>query len=431
MRSTRTVMKGAALVSMLALGLTACGGNGNGENDNDAGGEQEEVQLRFTWWGGEERHQATEEIIELFEAEHPHISVSGEYGDWDGYWDQLATQAAAGDLPDVVQMELRYMREYFDNEQFIPLEDVDVSSIPESVLEGGMIEGDLYGVPTGSTVASIIANRDVFDEAGVEFPDDSTWTWDDFREITQQISDNSEAYGMSRPFGDFGFEVWLRQHAGKDIVTDDGDLDLEPEDAVPYFDMLLEMTESGAMPPAAQAAEERGIAQEQSMVLTDQAAMHVEWYTGASGAGTEEVDVLPIRFPTLTGNAEDGELFYKPAMFYSVASGSDHPEEAQLFVDFMMNSEEVAAINGHDRGVPANVDLQEAAAAELDEDEQLIAEFHSSLEDEVSDNPPIPPEGFGSVQGIIFRYEEEVIFERLSSEEAAEQMVAEIEAAIS
>ncbi|WP_022873066.1 ABC transporter substrate-binding protein [Nesterenkonia alba] len=414
-------------IAIAALGLTACGAA-----DAESNGDQENVELRFTWWGGESRHNYTQEIIDNFEEEYPHISVQPEYGEWGGYWDQLATQAAAGDLPDIIQMELRYMREYIDSDQFIPLDDVDVSDVAEGVLEGGIIDGELFGIPSGSTVPAIVANREVFDEAGVDFPDDTTWTWDDFHEITQQISDNSEAVGFARPFGDYGFEVWLRQHAGKDIVTDDGDVDLTAEDAQPYFELLLEMNESGQMAPASLASEDRSAAHEQTLVVTGQAAMYIEWDTVIMQlSGGENVNLEPLRFPTLTGDASDAELFYKPAMFYSVSAGSDHPEEAQLFIDYLINNEEAGSLTGIDRGLPANEQVREAILPELDEGASVIVDFQESIAEEVSPIPPVPPEGFGAVQDIIFRFEEEVIFGNLTPEQAAEQMVGEIESALS
>lgn len=421
---TRAFTTLSAAVTAGALLLTGCGDTG--------GGDDEEVQLRFTWWGGESRHDYTQEIIDDFEEEHPHISISPEYGEWGGYWDQLATQAAAQDLPDIIQMELRYMREYIDSGQFIPLDEVDTSDVAEGVLEGGMIDGELYGVPSGSTVPAVVANREVFEEAGVDFPDDSTWTWEEFRETSQEISENSEATGLARPLGDYGFEVWLRQHAGTDIVTDEGEIAYSPEDSVPYFEMLQEMTESGEMAPASQASEDRSAAHEQTMVVSGEAAMYVEWDTvimQLSGGQNENLE--PLRFPSTTGEASAAELFYKPAMFYSVSAGSDHPEEAQLFIDYLINNDEAGALTGIDRGLPGNETVREAILPELDEGADLIVDFQEGIEEEVSAVPPAPPEGFGAVQDIIFRFEEEVIFERLSPEEAAEQMHSEIESAIS
>ena len=64
---------------------------------------EEQVTIRFAWWGDAVRHEATLKAIELFEAKYPHINVEPEYGGWDGYNDKLQTQIAGGTAADVVQ----------------------------------------------------------------------------------------------------------------------------------------------------------------------------------------------------------------------------------------------------------------------------------------------------------------------------------------
>ncbi len=414
----------AASFSIAAVVLTACGGASAEDEEN--------VQLRFTWWGGDSRHDYTQEIIDEFQEEYPHIQVSPEFGEWSGYWDQLATQGAAQDLPDVIQMELRYMREYISSEQFLPLDDVPVEDHDSAVVEAGMIDGELYGIPTGSTVPSIVANRAVFEEAGVDFPDDETWTWEQFHEIAREISENSEAVGLARPPGDFGFEVWLRQHADTNIVTEDGDIGYTAEESVPYFEMISEMSDSGAMSSPAQSVEDRGGSLEQSLVVNGGAAMHVEWDTVIMQlSGGQVSDLEPLRFPTATGSSNGAELFYKPTMFYSASATSDHPEEAQMLIDYLVNSEEGGTLTRIDRGIPGNEKIREAILPELDEGAQQIVDFQNEIAAEVAPIPPVPPVGYGAVQDIIYRFEEEVLFERMSPEEAAEAMAAEIESAIS
>ncbi|HIY42137.1 MAG TPA: carbohydrate ABC transporter substrate-binding protein, partial [Candidatus Nocardiopsis merdipullorum] len=46
---------------------TACG--------DDSGG-SEEVNLRFSWWGADDRHATIQQVIENFEAENPDIRIT-------------------------------------------------------------------------------------------------------------------------------------------------------------------------------------------------------------------------------------------------------------------------------------------------------------------------------------------------------------------
>ena len=104
-----------ALVAALAAGtLAGCGSSSSGDNTQAAAGGEtagkggssdENITLRFAWWGGDERNEATLKVIEQFEAAHPNITIEAEYGGSDGYHDKLATQLASGTAADIVQVD--------------------------------------------------------------------------------------------------------------------------------------------------------------------------------------------------------------------------------------------------------------------------------------------------------------------------------------
>ena len=107
MRRTTTAPRWLLLTSVGAatmLTLTACAGPA----ETPATGptlSDEPVTLSFTWWGNDVRHGITEELIAAFEAENENITIEPQYTDWAGYWDKLATTVAAGDAPDIIQMD--------------------------------------------------------------------------------------------------------------------------------------------------------------------------------------------------------------------------------------------------------------------------------------------------------------------------------------
>ena len=85
-----------SLAAVMAVSLAACGGSsagesGSGENsggnsggNTDASGASgssgdEKVELKFSWWGGDARHQAMLNAIELYQEKNPNVVVEGEY----------------------------------------------------------------------------------------------------------------------------------------------------------------------------------------------------------------------------------------------------------------------------------------------------------------------------------------------------------------
>ncbi|GAA3282519.1 ABC transporter substrate-binding protein [Nesterenkonia halobia] len=417
----------AALAASVLVGtfaLTSCGSGGGG-------GEDGEVSLRFSWWGSDSRHQATEEIVAAFEDEHPDISIETEYGDWSGYWDQLATQTAANDAPDIIQMDAQYLNEYASRGALLELDQVDTSAMDESSVANGTTEDGLMAVTTGINAMVMMANPEIFEQAGVEMPDDSTWTWEDYEEIASTITEEVDGvYGATGPGQPADLQIWLRQQ-GKHLTTEDGELGFEAADAAQYFEERLQLMKAGAYPPASVIAEDQTPGPDESMTGKGEVAMGM-WWTNQLGAvsGAAGVDMVPLRMPSETGNAEDNGMWYKSTMMMSASAGTDHPEEAQEFIDFMVNSEEAGKINLTDRGLPSNLDVREAIMPELDGADKTSAEFIEEIEPELGEPEPVPAPGFSEMQSILQRYELEVYFERQSPQEAAEGMVQEMEQAM-
>lgn len=79
--------------------LTGCGSSSGGSGNNESGengSSDENVTLRFSWWGGDERHEATLAVIEAYEKEHPNITIEAEYSSADGYAEKKTTEFASG-----------------------------------------------------------------------------------------------------------------------------------------------------------------------------------------------------------------------------------------------------------------------------------------------------------------------------------------------
>lgn len=417
---SRKLAAAALSAGLLAVG---CG---------DGGGDDGEVTLRFAWWGSDTRHELTQEVIDAFEEEHPEISIDPEFGSMDDHFDRLATQTAGGDAPDVIQMDERYLREYADRGALMPLEGVDVSEFDDTVVENGMVDGEFFAATMGVNTHVLVANPGVFEEADLEIPEDTSWTWDDFTEITADLTEGTEeAWGTTGPRGSGLFQTWMRQH-GLNMNTDGGELGFSADDAASYLQYFSDLVEDGTMPEASLISEQEGLTLEQGLAGTGQEGIGPWWsneVVGLSSAVGNELVLL--RYPTLTGDVADSEPWLKSSMYLSAAAGTEHPDEVELFIDFFVNSEEAGLIEMAERGIPPNESVREAVVEEMDDGVELaIAEFVEDTDDYVSEPEPIAPAGGSEFSEIINRYEMEVYFGHLAPEEAAERMVAEMEGAL-
>jgi hypothetical protein len=155
-------------MAVLALALTGCGGSTPAASDGT-------VTLRFSWWGSDVRHKMTEKLIAAFEAENPNIKVEGEYGDWSGYWDKLATQVASQDAPDIIQMDAQYLGEYAERGALLELKDVDLSKFDKAAADAGKTADGQFAVTAGMNALVVLANPALLSASGVSLPDDSSW----------------------------------------------------------------------------------------------------------------------------------------------------------------------------------------------------------------------------------------------------------------
>lgn len=163
---------------------------------------------------------------------------------------------------------------------------------------------------------------------------------------------------------------------------------------------------------------------------TDQGAMG-HWWTNELLALSElsGKELQLLRYPGETESQQAG-MFLKPGMFYSVAADSEHPEEAAVFIDYLVNETAAAEILLSDRGLPSNLEVREAIAGELPETDQRSMEFMAQIQDDLADPPPLPPVGAGEVEEILERLNDEVVFGRLTVEEAAAQFMSEASSAV-
>ena len=437
-RGRRRLAATAAGIAASALILSACGGGdsgaGGGGDDVETKQCDPDCEIRFAWWGSDERHKATEEIIAAFEEENPNITVVPDFTDWDGYWNKLSTAVAAGDTPDVITQEERYVSDYATRDVLADLGelDIDTSKIDESILGGGQIDGTQYALPTGVNAYALVANPGVFEKAGVELPNDETWTWDDYVEVANEVSEGAgkgvwgtQDYG----FNEAGLNILARQK-GESLWTPDGKVGVSEETVAEFFQISLDLMDGGGQPDATRTIEYQHAGPEGSLVGTNVGGMASFWSNqlGAlSEASGEEVQLL--RYPGETEFERTG-MYYKPAMFYSVSATTEYPDAAAKFVEFMLNSPEAAKINLTDRGLPANTEMRELITPELGENDQRVVEFMDELDEEIVDAPPVPPNGSAEMQDIMERVNTEVIFERATPEEAAKTFLDEVNAAI-
>jgi pectin-derived oligosaccharide transport system substrate-binding protein len=424
--SRRTVL--LAVPAALTLSACAQGAAGNSDLSNDP------VTLRFTWWGSDARHQRTQQVIKLFQAKHKNITVKGEFKDWNGYWDSLATTAAAQEAPDVIQMDETYLASYAERGALLDLSTVsahlDTGAIDKKVLATGAAEGKQYAVPTGLTVYSMVVNTDLLAKYKIDLPDDDTWTWDDFKEIGSRISKASggAVTGVqSWGFDIGGINIWARQ-AGGTLYDKGGKVAIKPAVLTDYWKYLVGLAKDGVAPPPAVTVERATATLDQSGTATNASAFGTWWNTQLTSLAAASGQKLTLLKLPGEASAKQRGAYLKPSMYWSIFSRSKHPAEAALLVDFLVNSREAADVILTDRGIPVNSGLRKAIQPKLDASDKAASTYLDDVK--VSPPPRLTPNGASNIEKILQRHTEQVLFGQVTPEAAATSFIAELQSEI-
>ena len=72
-------------------------------------------------WGNQTRNERTQKILDMYSEENPGVTIDGQFSEFNDYWNKLATAAAGHSMPDIVQMDYKYLQQYVNNNLLVDL----------------------------------------------------------------------------------------------------------------------------------------------------------------------------------------------------------------------------------------------------------------------------------------------------------------------
>lgn len=430
MAASLTACKGNDAATTQASGTTAAGttsGTTAGTTANETGGE-EPVTIKIAWWGGQARHDYTQKLLDLYSQNHPNVTFEAMPSGWDGYFDKLATQAASGSMPDIVQMDYLYITTYAKNNSLADLQSfiddgtIDVSTIDESVLNTGINNGKMAGLVGSASLIAMGCNPDVFAEAGLEIPS-ADWTWEDFKSIAETVKEKTGKFGFAGvPVDDTNcFNYWVRQHGESLFSADNKSLGYEDDKIMSdYISLWSDLMKTGAVPNPDEYAAISTLGQEGGPVVTGEGAMLQEWNNYANKVMSVNENIEMVTMPVMDGTDAKG-LWNKPGYFWSIAETSSVKKEAAEFINWFLNSEEANAIIMAERGVPSSGAAREymQKSGNLNKQQEDMFRFVDEAMALCGDTPAPDPVGMAEVNTAFKEAAYSAFYGQVSAEEAA------------
>jgi multiple sugar transport system substrate-binding protein len=194
------------------------------------------VTIKYSIWGDPQEITNQKAIADAFHAANPNITVDVDVSDWDAYWTKLQTGLAGGAAPDVFAMDGPLFPDYqardvlLDLKPYIDKSGYDLTQLADQgVADFTTSDGGQYGLPRDLNTIVLYYNKDMFDAAGIPYPDD-TWDWAKLTEVAKQLTKPdgngdgvADQWGFYTETGDME-NFWLSTvwQNGGDVLAPDG-----------------------------------------------------------------------------------------------------------------------------------------------------------------------------------------------------------------
>lgn len=338
----RRTFTATALVTAAALALTGCAGAAGTDSGAAADGK---TTLTVSVWNyaGTPEFKA---LFEAFEAANPDIAVEPVDILADDYAEKVTTMLAGGDDTDVLTMKSTtdYAR-YANRGQLLDVTDLVKDEIPSDDLlnlDAYDIDDTYFGVPYRSDFWVLYYNKDIFDKAGVAYPDDLTWT--EYAALAKQLTgtadDGSKVYGSYQ-------HIWRSVEQAIAAAQTDGDLLSGDYDFMKaQYDMALALQAEGSSLDYATAKSQQ--TSYRTMFETGQAAMMPmgTWYVAgilsAKAAGSTTVNWGIAPMPQVAAG-DDTTTIGGPTAF-AVNKNAANQDAAKKFIAFAAGEEGAKAV---------------------------------------------------------------------------------------
>ncbi|MFC1726363.1 extracellular solute-binding protein [candidate division KSB1 bacterium] len=200
---------------------------------NTAGcGKLTERKLRVTTWESGESLKISNKIAAEFERLNPGLQVIIESIP-SNYNEKIMMMIASGTPPDVFILDSNQLPAYINKDLLLDLSPYleeagyDTTLYYRNILSIAQRNDKLYALPNDFTTLVVYYNKDLFDDAGVEYPGPD-WTWDDFldkaKKLTRDTNNDGEpdVYGfVLMPSEYYLYHPWIWLNGG-DILDPSG-----------------------------------------------------------------------------------------------------------------------------------------------------------------------------------------------------------------
>lgn len=432
------------LACTMVFSLAACGDSGEqggtdeGQNQEEENGETPEgedsgdgeaINLTAAWWGSQDRNDRFSNAFDAYTASNPNVTFEFQINTFSDHLTALSASAASDTMPDLAMLQTDYLKTYTDAGKLVDLTPyiesgaLDLSNVSESVISTGEVDGAVYGISAGNNAAALIYNKTLLEENDIEIK--NLMNYEEFMDVCREVYEKT---GVKTQFDNMA--TWL-EHLARENGTplfNGNALGVESADVfLPFYEMVQTGREEGwLIDQGIQTS--NGTATEEQAIINYSSPETQSWCSffnsnqmvAMQASAPEGVELDLVTMPC----SDPSKAYYiRQAMCWTISTNSANIDEAVAVLNWWINSEEANGIILGEPGVPANTEIANYVAEQLDE---ATAKTFTFVTDVVTPNSAAgdPPAENGAAQvrdevanGIC----ERVSYGELDAEEAAQE----------
>ena len=350
----------AAVVAASAVVLTGCGGGGGGGAAADVDFTAEPTGT-LSAWGFENADDVGTSRMDHAAEELSEVEVDLDATAFDAQ--KFTTRLASGDVPDVVQMDRRYVTTYAAQDLVMPLDECfeahDVSPDEQwypFVVDDVTYEDAIWAVPQFYQPPAIMVNKTVLNEAGVSVEEIDTSNPDALIGAIEKMYQASGGVptrlGLDpQTTGQSG--LWILGMGGQ-LIDEEGAPTLDDPSNVAGIELLQQIADAqGGYASVKSFTDSFDTFGENNQFVANQvgAQVNAQWYPNVLSTYVDQIDVEAVPFRDSEGepfSVASGTAFVIPA-------GAENPAAACAWM-INLTSDDAWAAAGEARGATRAAD---------------------------------------------------------------------------
>ena len=386
------------------------------------------ASLRMSWWGGDDRHTATQKALAACGAKHGH-TIAAEFTGFDGYLEKLTTQMAGSTEADIMQVNWPWLPMFSrDGNGFADLSKLpalDLSQWSADAIKTTTINGKVNGVPVSTTGRVFFFNATSFKKAGLPVPK----TWEELMSASPKLKaalgPNAYPFNAVKETAQLLVTLAVVQKTGKDFIDPKSNrVAWTVDELAAGLEFYGQLVKSGTVQSAKQDAGEGSVNLFEKPAWADgRIAGSYEWDSTYEkyAKPLQKGQVLEPHKMVRFSNAVTDGVFRRPSMVFSISKRSKDPAAAAQVLTCLLNESIGIVPLGSTRGIPAS----KAGAGILEKSGKLDPVVKAANDIVVASSGPAPSpfNEHPKVRSNFMDSIEEYGYGMISAKDAAQQII--------